>query len=108
MKMRLRILSDYGARERVVSEDATPEIIESTMNSLDWEGFHQVVLERSKGDSLEVGGSLNPEDGLSALREENGTQKVISDPPTSVGEMTAILLSYLSQGDKWKEGDGQI
>jgi hypothetical protein len=75
--MRLRVLSNYGETERAVTDQATAETVESTMSSLDWQGFHQVVLERPNGDWMEVGGSLDPSDGLSVMYEENGSQFVI-------------------------------
>ena len=102
--MRLRVLSNYGETERVVTDQATAEAVESTMSSLDWQGFHQVVLERPNGDWMEVGGSLDPSDGLSVMYEENGRQFVIKVPPTTVGEMTAMLTGYLSNTEEWKAG----
>lgn len=81
-----------------------PEIVQNTMHSLNWQGFHQVVLEQPNGDWMDVGGSLNPDDGLSVMHEENGKQSVIRVPPTSVDEMTTMLLGYLSGTDDWKSG----
>lgn len=101
--MRLQVFSDYGQSEKLVSESATPDIVEETMSTLDWQGFHQVILSRNDGSWLEVGGSLDPSDGLSVMYEEGGTQHVIKVPPTSVGEMTTMLLSYLSGSDAWKQ-----
>ena len=102
--MRLRVISDYGEIERIVAEEATPEIVKNTMRSLDLQGFHQVVLDRPNGDWMEVGGSLDPGDGLSVMYEENGKQFVIKVPPTGIDEMTAMLLGYMSSTDDWKKG----
>ena len=102
--MKLRVLSNYGENEQVVTEDATPEIIQKTVHSLNWQEFHQVLLERSSGDWMEVGGSLNPEDGFSVMYEENGRQLVIKTPPTRIDEMTEMLLAYLSGSEDWKRG----
>ncbi|MEM7249217.1 MAG: hypothetical protein AAF533_28135 [Acidobacteriota bacterium] len=100
--MKLRVLSDYGAEERVVSEEATVALVRSTMRDLDWQGFHQVVLEKVGGDWLEVGGSLNPDDGLSVMFEEGGVQHVIAEPPATVDEMTDILERYLQGDERWR------
>jgi hypothetical protein len=101
--MKLRVISDYGRTERLVADEATPEIVVSTMHSLDWRGFHQVVLERSNSDWMEVGGSLDPSDGLSVMYEENGKQSVIRVAPTTVEDMTTMLLGYLSGTEDWKK-----
>ncbi len=100
--MRLRVISDYGEAERVAADEATPEIVKSTMRSLNWKRFHQVVLERPNGDWLEVGGSMNPSDGFSVMYEEDGKQFVIKAPPTTTDEMMTMLLSYLSGSEDWK------
>lgn len=102
--MELRVISDYGSVERIVTPNATAEAISELMASLDWYGFHQVVLTRPNGDWLEVGGSLDPTDGLSVMFEEDGEQHVIEEPPASVEGMTSFLLGYLSGGDEWKAG----
>ena len=65
--MKLRVISNYGTEERTVSESATREQIIRTIDYLDWSGFHQVVLEKPNGDWLDVGGSLEPSDGLSIM-----------------------------------------
>lgn len=97
LKMKLTVLSDYGAKENLISKDADQEIIIKTMGSLDWNGFHQVILETDDGSFLEVGGSLDPSDGLSAMYAEKGEQHFKKKPPASVKEMTDILLLYLKR-----------
>lgn len=101
--MKLRVISDFGSAERVVTDEATAEAVVKTMAGLDWSGFHQVVLERPNGDWLEVGGSLDPDDGLSVMFEEAGQQFVIREPPATVDAMTAFLLGYLSGTSEWQE-----
>jgi hypothetical protein len=102
--LKLRVISDYGSTERVAADNATPDIVRNTMNNLDWHGFHQVVLECPNGDWLEVGGSLDPRDGFSVVYEEGETQRVIKIPPTTVKELTEILLRYLKGDTDWKRG----
>lgn len=104
VSMKLEVISDYGSVVRTISDEATQEIVVSTMQSLDWGGFHQVVLTKPNGDWLEVGGSLNPNDGLSVMHEKNKTQEVIKTPPENVIEMTSFLAAYLEDTDEWREG----
>ena len=99
--MRLTILSDYGASEKLVSEEATAEIVEAAIRSLDWSGFHQVVLQQANGDWFEVGGSLG-EDGLSAVYEQAGEQYVVAVPPASIDELVELHLLYLAGSPRWR------
>ena len=101
-KMKLTVLSNYGETEKTVSDSTTIEQVKNIMKSLDWQDFHQVVLEQVNGDWIEVGGNIG-EDGLSAMYEESGEQYVINEPPSSVKHMTEILLSYLQGDNKFKE-----
>lgn len=101
-KMKLTVISDYGENEKTISDSATIEQVKSTMLSLDWKEFHQVVLEQKDGNWIEVGGNIG-DDGLSSMYEENGNQFVINRPPSSVEHMTKILLSYLRGDNKFRE-----
>lgn len=101
-KNRLRVISDYGQAERIVTEEPTEEDIRSLMNSLDWNEFHQVVIDRGNGDWMEVGGSLDPGIGLSAMFSEGNRQSVIVEPLKDVGDMNSILLMYLASDGDWK------
>ena len=93
----LHVLSDYGDKHRFITDKPTKEIVLHTINELDWKnGFHQVILVDSPGAYMEVGGSLDPSDGLSVLYEEDGKQLVIKVPPATIEEMTAFLFNYLS------------
>ncbi len=44
--MRLRVISNYGEIERLVADKASPEIVKSKLRSVDWQGFHQGVIQR--------------------------------------------------------------
>ena len=101
-KMELTVLSNYGAEERIISDNTTIEQIRETMKELDWNDFHQVVLSIDNSNWIEVGGNLN-EDGLSSMYEENGKQFVINKPPSSVEHMTEILISYFNEDVKFKK-----
>lgn len=69
--------------------------------SIGKEGFFQVVLVLPSGQSMEVGGSLDPTHGLSSVFRDPdvGDYRVTKDPPSSVREMIKILVSF-NRGDK--------
>ena len=73
IKKELMLLSNYGAEEKIISDSTTIKQIKNTMNELDWNNFHQVILSTDNSNWIEVGGNLN-EDGLSSMYEENGKQ----------------------------------
>jgi len=100
--MNMSVLSNYGTDRPVVDREVTHELIEKIMRGLDWHRFHQVVLEQQNGDWLEVGGSLDPADGLSVMYEESGSQYVIADPPASIEELIEIQKDYLDHRATWK------
>jgi hypothetical protein len=96
-------LSDYGDKHQFITEKPTKEIILTTIKDLDWEnGFHQVIIVALPGEYMEVGGSLDPSDGLSVLYEEGGKQFVTKEAPKTIEEITAFLLAYLTDGEEWK------
>ena len=99
--MKLWTLSDYGQIENVISNSSTIKDIEETMAKLDWNKFHQFILEKQNGDLIEVGGSL-VEDGLSVMYIEEGKEYVISKPPSTVIEMTNFLKCYYNDDMSFK------
>ena len=101
-KMELMLLSNYGAEEKIISESTTIKQIKNTMNELDWNNFHQVILSTDNSNWIEVGGNLK-EDGLSSMYEENGKQFIINEAPSSVEHMTKILISYFNGDGKYKK-----
>jgi hypothetical protein len=102
--MNMTVLSNYGADRSVIDREVTHELIEEVVRELDWQQFHQVILEKEDGDRLEVGGSLDPSDGLSVLYEESGKQFVIADAPGSIEELIAFLRGYLDHRATWNSG----
>lgn len=91
--MELLVLSDYGSKEELKLENPSESDIIETMSSIDWNSFHQVCLSKNDSDWLEVGGNLK-EDGLSVIYEINNEQFVIDHTPTSIHQLTEILLSF--------------
>lgn len=100
-EMKLWTLSNYGQIENTISNSTTLNDIEQTMDKLDWNNFHQVILEKANGDLMEVGGSLI-EDGLSVMFIEEGKEFIISTPPTTVNEMTNFLKLYFKGDTTYK------
>ena len=102
----LHVLSADGAQDRLVDKNPTVDIIRATIGSLDWaEGFHHVVLVTSPGVSLEVGGSLDPDIGLSSsyADENNSVVRIIRDAPVSVEHMEDLLVSFHLGDGRWEK-----
>ena len=99
--MELLVLSDYGSRENLKKKNPSESDIRETMNSIDWNSFHQVCLSKNDNDWIEVGGSLK-EDGLSVMYEKNNEQFVIDKAPTSINQLTEILVSYFNNDGEFK------
>lgn len=100
--MELLVLSNYGSRENLKMKNPSESDILETINSIDWNLFHQIRLSKNEYDWIEIGGNLK-EDGLSAMYEKNNEQFVIDKPPTSINQLTEILLSYFNNDGKFKK-----
>lgn len=100
--MKLTVISDYGEVERVISHDADPDLVAKTIEGLDWSGFHQVVLERGADEWLEVGGSLDPTDGLSVAYAERGVEYVSREAPDSIERLVSVARSYARRSSDWR------
>jgi hypothetical protein len=101
----IHLLSNYGAKYSFISEQVSPAIIRRELDKLDWKNnFYQFVIVLQPGISMEVGGSLNPQDGLSAMYRDRHKRvdAVIVSPPTSVTEMGDILVSFIDADGSWR------
>ena len=102
----LHVLTDFAGGHIYITENPTPEIIVKTIRDLDWvNGFHQVIITSSPGVSMEVGGSLRSEDGLSSVYRDtnNRIYRVTKVPPSTVEQMEKILLSFHAGNNKWEK-----
>jgi len=102
----VHVLSNFGEEQHLVSSTISKQTIRDALRSLDWvNGFHQVVVVTSRGVSMEVGGSLDPEHGLSAMYRSRADRvdAVILNPPETVEEMENILLSFIGKDDSWRQ-----
>ncbi|WP_339462996.1 hypothetical protein [Pseudomonas sp. EA_105y_Pfl2_R69] len=102
----LHVISDFGSDYTYVSEAPDHIEISNTIKRLDWQkGFHQVILVTAPGVSMEVGGSLDPSDGLSSVYRDinKSIYRVTVDPPISVNQMEKILLSFHAGDNQWEK-----
>ena len=102
----IHLLSHYGSEQEYLSNETSIESIREELDRLDWEGnFYQFVVVIEPGISMEVGGSLNGVDGLSAMYRNrlDQVEGVIKEPPEDVLEMKHILELFVSGTDKWMQ-----
>jgi hypothetical protein len=105
-KVGIHVIPNFGGDPVTFFPVISDDTVRSALQSVDWVNeFHQVVVVTSPGTSMEVGGSLNPDHGLSAVyrnRQEN-IEAVTKDAPETVEDMEAILVAFLKPGDIWKQ-----
>ena len=102
--LKLTVMSGFEGDQKTISENATSEIIKSTMLSINWEEFHIVQLEdlNSNGfKALHVSGSLS-EDGLASGLVTDDDHILMTKPIETVDQMTEILLDFLKGEDIWR------
>ena len=102
----IHVIPNFGNDPTVYSQAITEAAVRSALKSVDWEkGFHQVVVVLSPGTSMEVGGSLDPEHGLSAIyrNRHKGIEAVTRDAPRTVSDLEAILIAFIKPGDGWQQ-----
>ena len=102
----VHVITNLGEEQHLVSSAISKQTIHSALRNLDWvNGFHQVVVVTSRGVSMEVGGSLDPGHGLSAMyrNRANRVDAVIVSPPETVEDMESILLSFIGKDDAWRQ-----
>ena len=102
----LYVLSGEDSQFSVVGHNPEEESIRTTIRSLDWDGgFHAVFLVRSRGVSLEVGGSLDPDIGLSSAYRDrkNDDYRVIREAPATVKSMEDLLVSFHLGERRWEQ-----
>ena len=102
----IHLISDYGSEHTILSTEISREIIDKELEKLDWNNnFYQFAVVVSPGVSMEVGGSLNGIDGLSAMYRDrnNRVDAVIKRPPETVKQMQEILESFISENGNWQQ-----
>lgn len=102
----IHVISGMGETQQLISSEISEDVVSRTLRELDWpHGFYQVFVVRSRGVSMEVGGSLDAEHGLSAMYRNRGehVEAVIVVPPASISDLERILLSFARGDDDWKD-----
>lgn len=99
----VHVLSSTGKHTHI-SNKLTWELIRKELHTLDWHNnFYQFIVVTDPGVSMEVGGSMNGIDGLSAMyrNRQKRVDAVIKNPPESVYEMEKILEEFLKPNNIW-------
>jgi hypothetical protein len=102
----IHIVPNFGDDPTEFNPNVSAEAVRTALMSVDWvNGFHQVVVVTSPGISMEVGGSLNPDHGLSAVyrNRPEGLEAVTREAPETIAQLEAILLAFLEPGDSWQQ-----
>lgn len=102
----IHVIPNFGDEPTEYSPEISEAAVRSAINSVDWvTGFHQIVVVLSPGTSMEVGGSLDPEHGLSGVyrNRRERIHAVTREAPQSVSDMEAILLAFIKPGEGWKQ-----
>jgi hypothetical protein len=100
-RLQLLIGQEPNLEPRVQAVDPDAKQIEDVVSALDWSRFTIVVIRRDETHSLEISGSLKPEDGLSGRADEDGVELITVRPPT-ISEAVRLLQSYASSDSSWK------
>jgi hypothetical protein len=102
----IHVIPNFGDDPTVFSPTISNDAIHAALRSVDWiNGFHQVVVVTAPGISMEVGGSLDQEHGLSAMYRDrhDRVDAVIVNPPETIEEMESILISFIRQDGSWRQ-----
>jgi hypothetical protein len=76
------------------------------LRSLDWDGgFHTLFLVTAPGVSLEVGGSLAIDIGLSSVFRDlhNEIYRVVSQAPATIENLEDLLVSFYKGDGRWEQ-----
>lgn len=101
----LHVLSGLPSEHRFIDKHPTEKTVRATISDLDWFGeFHQVLLVTSPGVCFAVGGSLDPDHGLSSSYSDakKGEFLVINEPPATVAHMEELMVSFYYGDGRWK------
>ncbi|CAA0104241.1 Uncharacterised protein [BD1-7 clade bacterium] len=102
----IHLISDYGNGQSLLSKEISNKSIATEINKLDWvSNFYQFIVVLEPGISMEIGGSLNGINGLSAMyrNRHNRINAVINEAPESVLQMQNILEDFILGDDQWKK-----
>ena len=101
----IHVMPYFGDDETMYVPALTDDAVRQAIRSLDWEhGFHQVIVVREAGVSMETSGSLLPAHGLSVVHEDRttGATMMAREVPGTIPELEAIQLAFIKGGDAWR------
>lgn len=87
-----------------ITVTATPDadIVEKTVREQPWKSITFVALRQDDNNWIEVSGSLDPSDGLSARVSEDGVESISSEAPETLDLCISLMLSYLRGDNGWR------
>jgi hypothetical protein len=97
----LEIRETPNAERRVLLTNVTPDRIAVAVGALRWSSMTWVTLRRDTGNWLEISGSLQPDDGLSARCRVNGVERISEQPP-DLTTAAALLQAYARDDPGWQ------
>jgi len=101
----LHVLSGLPCEHSSIDKNPTEKAIRAAIGDLDWHGdFHQVLLVTSPGVCFAVGGSLDPDIGLSSSYSDAKKDEilVIKEAPATVANMEDLMVSFYYGDGRWK------
>ena len=99
--MILFITNGWKGEEKEFSKSLDQQVISDIVESLNWEDFNSVRLEKKNGDWISVSGNTSS-DGLSIAYFENDVIYVSNEAPDSVNDLNVALISYFIGDNKFK------
>ncbi len=97
-RLQLLIEDGLGNRPRIHAVEPDARAVENALRSLDWTRFVVVTLHRDDDHFLEVSGSLQAGDGLSARWVDGDDERIAADAP-GFESAISMLQSYV-KGDE--------
>lgn len=98
----LEVREGPDLERRALLTDVTPETIARTVGELRWSSMTFVTLQRDGDNWLEISGSLQAGDGLSASCLVDGVESVSQQPPDLATAVT-LLQAYSRADADWQD-----
>jgi len=102
----IHLLTEYGSQHRHLGKNLNVSHALSELRKLPWtKEFMQFFVVTKPGVSMEVSGSSNGIDGLSAVyrNRHDAVEAVTKVAPANVKELEYILGSFLNGDEKWRD-----
>ena len=99
--MRLLLTKGWKGEEREFSKTPNKQLISELIESLDWNDFNSIRLEKNYDNWIDVSGNTSS-DGLSIVYVDEGVIHVSDDAPDSTTVLKSALISYFAGDNKFK------